>query len=305
MLFRSDINSIDSITETFELNGVMTLQWQDQRAAFDPLSEGVHEKIFQGTYQVSEVAASWFPQVVIMNDSGMDVRTGSQLRIRPDGTSTLTEKVTAVVEADLNMRKFPFDAHRLEAVFTVLGHDDNEVILKIHPGSISEPTTPMDVPGWSIDSVSQSVSETRDTAGGSVVLGISVAREASYIRRLITLPMFVIVLLSFSIFWMDKSSLSDRNAVSFLGVLTGVTFQQTVVTLVPPVSYITLMHAFLFISFFAMAATVPVNFAVSNMDRKGMTEAGDRIDLRCRWLFPLVYISLVLLVTGIALARNT
>lgn len=288
-----DINAIDSITETFELSGIMTLTWRDARLAFDPVAAGVTEKTFQGRFQVREAVKSWYPQIVLMNDSGVHTRQGVQLRIKPDGTAQLIEKMTAVVEADLDMRTFPLDTQQLEAVFTVLGHSGDEVQLKVDADYATGAIREFRVPGWSVDSITLSPAAGRVPNQASVVLGINVDRDATYVRRLITLPMFVIVLLSFSIFWMDKSSLAERNSVSFIGVLTGVTFQHTAVTVMPPVSYVTVMHSFIFISFFMVAATVPINFAVSIMDRRGQPDVGDRIDQRCRWLFPLLYLGLL------------
>ena len=62
------------------------------------------------------------------------------------------------------------------------------------------------------------------------------------------------------------------------------------------------MHGFLNMSFFVMCATVVVNLWVGRLDRRGETEAGDRIDRRCRWVFPVVYFGLLLLVGAITLA---
>ena len=46
-------------------------QCHDPRQAFDPAVVGVDEKIFQGAYQVNELATGWFPQVVLVNVSGL------------------------------------------------------------------------------------------------------------------------------------------------------------------------------------------------------------------------------------------
>jgi hypothetical protein len=299
-----DINEIDSVTETFELTGAMTLTWSDPREAFDPDVAGVREKFFQGEYQFNEAATGWYPQVVMLNESGGYEKSGVQLRIKPDGTCVLTEKITAVAEAALDMRSFPFDAHRLDAVFAVLGHSNDEVVLRVGPHS-RDSASWIRIPGWSLERVTLSDREApADTAtrSAAAVLSIDVAREASYIRRLITFPMVVIVLLSFSIFWMDKSSLADRNSISLIGVLTGVAFQNIVVSVMPPVSYITLMQGFLFISFLLPAATVPINLAVAELDKRGRSDLGDLIDRRCRWLFPLIYFGLT---AAIALAALT
>ena len=98
---------------------------------------GVEEKIFQGSYQFNELATGWYPQVVLINESGLYQKNGVVLRVQPDGTSTLIETLNATAKAEFNMSRFPFDGHRLEAVFAVLGFDRDEVVLHVEADAAS------------------------------------------------------------------------------------------------------------------------------------------------------------------------
>ena len=96
---------------------------------------------------------------------------------------------------------------------------------------------------------------------------------------------------------MDKSSLGDRISVSFIGILTAVTYQVILSEILPRISYATLFHeGFLGVSFIIMCMTVIVNLRVGYLDRHGMSAAGDRLDHRCRWVFPVVYFGVLLVV---------
>ena len=81
----------------------------------------------------------------------------------------------------------------------------------------------------------------------------------------------------------------DRISVSFIGILTSVTYQLVMWDVLPHISYFTLMHGFLQLSFVTMGATVVINLVVGELDKAGRQAAGDRLDRRCRWIFPLVY----------------
>ena len=109
-----DINDIDDEAETFEFGGVLTLTWHDERQAFDPAELGVDEKVYLGAYQFNEVFTGWFPQVVLVNESGLYEKHGVVLRVQPDGTLTLVETLDAAAEADLSLRRYPFDRHRID-----------------------------------------------------------------------------------------------------------------------------------------------------------------------------------------------
>jgi len=133
------------------------------------------------------------------------------------------------------------------------------------------------------------------------IVSVDVERNSFYIRRLVVFPLVVIVLLSFTVFWMDRSSLGDRISVSFIGILTGVTYQLVISDSMPHISYVTLMHGFLNLSFVTMCATVVINLVVGALDQRGKHELGDRVDRRCRWVFPLVYFGLNFVMVGVAL----
>jgi hypothetical protein len=85
-----------------------------------------------------------------------------------------------------------------------------------------------------------------------------------------------------------------------VGILTAVAYQITLGGIVPSVSYFTFMNAFLNLSLLLMCATVVVNLYVGASDRRGH-ERGDRIDRRCRWLFPTIYFGLIAFGVAVAL----
>ncbi len=132
------------------------------------------------------------------------------------------------------------------------------------------------------------------------VVSMEVDRKSLFMVRLVVVPLLVIVMLSWSVFWMDQSSLGDRISVSFIGILTVVAYQIVLSEILPRISYLTLMNGFLNMSFFVVCASVVVSLWVGWLDRRGQTATGDRIDRRCRWIFPVVYFGLLLLVVGLA-----
>jgi hypothetical protein len=297
-----DINEINDEEETFEFTGVLTLRWRDERQIFDPVAVGADEKVYQGAYQFNEVFTGWFPQVVLVNDSGLYDERGVVLRVKPNGTLTLIVTLDAAAKAEFDMRRFPLDRHRLEAVFEVLGFDRDEVVLEVESGTSSLSGDVVRIPQWKVTGLSTSTRD-RPGSGGiaaAFIVTVDVQRDSFYIVRLVIFPLILIVLLSFSVFWMERSSVGDRISVSFIGILTVVTYQLVVSEILPEISYVTLMNAFLNVSFFTMCATVVINLVVGALDKNGKFEAGDRIDHRCRWLFPAIYFGLNLLTVAIA-----
>ena len=301
-----DINNINDEEETLEFSGVLTLKWHDKRQAFDPAAVGVNEKIYQGNYQFNEIYSGWFPEVVLVNESGLYEKNGVVLRVESDGTQTLIQTVNAVAKVELGMWRFPFDRQRLEIVFEVLGFDLDEVVMQVDPQAEGSSNDEARIPQWTFTEVGLSIRERPAPYAGrrgvttSLVVSVDAKRRPFFIVRLVMIPLAVIVLLSFSVFWMDRSSLGDRISVSFIGILTCVAYQIVMAEFLPHISYFTLMNGFLNLSFLTMCATVVVNLVVGALDQKGKHEVGNRVDHRCRWIFPLTYFGLNLVMAGAA-----
>lgn len=304
-----DINDIDDEAETFEFTGVLKLSWHDPRQAFDPMDESIGEKMYQGHFQFNEVFTGWFPQVVLVNESGSYEKHGALMRVRPDGSLTLFETVDAVAKVDLDLRRYPLDRQRLDAVFEVLGFDSNEVVLRVGSGS-DDGVLNLDplfrMPQWYLKGINSSIG-IRNTqlvengaATSTFVVSMDLQRRSFFIFRLVIIPLLIIVMLSWSVFWMDQSSLGDRISVSFIGILTVVAYQMMLGETLPRIAYVTLTNGFLNICFFIMCASVVVNLRVGNLDRRGLVEEGNRLDRRCRWMFPMIYFGLILFIFWLA-----
>lgn len=306
-----DINEIDDEQEQFEFTGLLSLTWKDPRRAFDPAKAGTKEKIYQGDYQFNEITPGWFPQVVLSNSSDLLEKHGLILRVLPDGTSTLIESINATVECDLNMRRYPFDKHELAALFRVHGSSEDEVKLVASPSTPVSTAKDVFLSQWLLHGFSL-VEGTQPAPylltgqeASTITLNILAARRPLYALRLVALPLVIIVILSWSVFWMERSSLGDRINVSFIGILTAVAYQIVVGDLIPRISYVTLINAFINTSLLTMSATVIMNLVVGECDKRGKSALGDRIDFRCRRIFPLVYFGLILFEVMIAFAMSS
>lgn len=297
-----DVGEINEGSETFEFTGVLTLEWVDPRMAFDAARQGVAEKVYQGAYQFNELAAGWYPQIFLVNEAGSYEKSAVVLRVARNGASTLIETINATAEIELGMRRFPFDRHRLEAVFEVLGFDRDEVLLQVAPDELESRSVEIRIPQWVTTGSGAYVRDRSNRWGvaSAFVASVDVDRDSFHVIRLVVFPLVVIVLLSFSVFWMDRSSLGDRLSISFIGILTGVAYQMVISDSLPSISYFTLIHGFLNLSFVMMCATVVINLVVSGKDRRGEEAAGDRIDQVCRWAFPTAYFGLILMIVVVA-----
>ncbi len=290
-----DINEINDETETFQFVGFLNLTWHDPRRSFDPKEVGVDEKVYRGNFQFDELSPAWYPQVDLVNAYGEFEKRAVLFRVKTDGTCTLIASLNATAKTRLDLTKYPFDNQNLKAYFRILGFKNNEVVFKADSSLVNWDQESIRVPQWTLTAVHASVqniktpySSTNDESS-TFVLSLDVKRESLFMMRLVVIPLALIAMLSWSVFWMDKSSLGDRMSVSFVGILTAVTYQVVVSGILPKISDFTMIHGFLNISFFIMCSTVVINLMVGALDRSGKSEYGDRLDRISRWAFPAGY----------------
>jgi len=203
------------------------------------------------------------------------MNVGLSFRVRPDGTSTLTEAIDVVAKVNLELRRYPFDCQRLEAVFHVLGFDDRVVLLDTSPVSALTPGQMITVPQWTLQGLGASIRKRDVSHGGqthsrsALVVTLDMNRQSCFSLRLVILPLILIVMLSWAVFWMDRSSLGERMGISFVGILTAVAYQITLGVILPHVAYFTFVHGFLNLSMLLMAATFLINLVVGAAERRG------------------------------------
>ena len=300
--YLTDITEIDEERETCTFEGTLTFAWEDPRQAFDPAAVGSSERVYQGSYEVAELYEGWWPQLVQDNESGALERQGSLLRIDPAGRLTYVEEIDTVAKSPMALRRFPFDRQTCVGVFQILGFGRDTVELVADAATTGSKRGHVSVSEWrfeaihSDDRVEERVYADRHPEDVSIfVVTIQLRRESAFMLRLVIAPLVLLVMLSWSVFWMDQASLGDRMDISFIGILTVVAFQIVISEHLPRIPYFTLMDTFLYINYGVLFASVMVNLRVGWLDQHGRREVGDRLDRRCRWLFPLGYASLLTL----------
>jgi hypothetical protein len=299
-LFLVDFVDINADEQTFEFTATLSMQWEDPRLAFDPDEAGTSEKVYQGAYQFAEIFPGWWPQLFLRNESGRFESQGVVLRVSREGVVSYTEQLQAIAEVKMDLRRLPFDRQRFVVTFELLGFDVDEVRLRPEPGRTGYGETTLSQ--WRIDGV-EAVPTTdeplyvngEETRISAISFYFPATRSPKFLLRLIVFPIMILVALTWSVFWMDRESLGSRMDISFIGILTVVAFQIVVSDRMPRISYFTIMSSFMYVSYLTLAASVIVNLRVSALDRRGDKEKGNRLDRRCRWLFPTAYVGALFL----------
>ena len=297
-----DINFISDHEQLVGFKAEIKLTWTDERNAFDPSVAGVDEKTYTGSFQFDELSTSWYPQVVLMNENSLVESGASIVKIKPDGSTSLLREINSSVRTPLDLRPFPFDSQKLLLKFALFGYATDEMFLEAEnsAGNIVKPELKMQdltVPEWSLISLRSAVGEIQAPLLGkekntsTFTLEIGVKREPVFVFRTVIVPLILVVLLCFSVFWLDVKSIQDRLNVSFIGILTITAYQLVIGDMLPHVAYFTFVHGLLNISLVMISLTVTVNIVMSRFI-VGLSRA-NYLNQACKWVFPASYIFFV------------
>ncbi|MBC2603728.1 hypothetical protein H5P30_18265 [Puniceicoccus vermicola] len=300
-VFLADIIDVDELNETFEVELILTAEWEDPRLAFDPAEEGTAEKLFQGAFQFNEIYAAWWPQLLFVNQIGSGDTNAVKISIFPDGRVRYLDQRSVLLETPMALRAFPFDHQSLVAKIVSFGDYSNQVKLTVDERvsgaseEYAEVNDKVNIAQWELKSVELEEGEADFRYYGGrenfseLTLTIGLKRKSGNLIWKVILPLVILVLLMWAVFWMDEDNLSDRLNVSFIGILTIVAYQFLIDGSMPRIDYFTFTDAVLLYSFLVMCLTIFESLVLYSLCKKGRKEFAEKIDVVFRWFFPVLY----------------
>jgi hypothetical protein len=300
-VFLADILDLDEVDETFQIELVTVAEWDDPRLAFDPAVEGTEKKLFQGQFQFNEVFSGWWPQFVIVNEIGAGDISAIQIEVRADGRVRFLEARNVTLETPMELQPFPFDTQRLEARMLAFGNDSREVLLQVNEEMLGATEADamengrVNIAQWRLLNLDMVAGLSNQRYYGEarpaseLIFTITLQRESASVLWKVILPLIILVLLMWAIFWMEVDNLSDRLNVAFIGILTIVAYQFLIEGSMPRISYFTFTDTVLLYSFVVMCLSVLESLVLTSMCKAGHKAAAERVDHVARWAFPLIY----------------
>jgi hypothetical protein len=285
-----DIDSIDSSAQNFVANFFVMLSWKDPRLAH---GSGRHR-----TYDVTRI---WTPRIQVANEIGLVRRTYPEVvDVAPDGTVEYRQRFVGPFSQPLNLNKFPFDTQTFRLHLISPGNTSSDVEFVRNQNWI-DAGIPMaagiakniSLPDWKIESYRT------DSAPYVVAVGADVAgfafdfvakRDSGYYVWKVILPLLLIVMMSWSVFWIDPSSAGTQIAVATTSMLTLIAYRFAIDSQVPKVSYLTKMDQFIVVGTVLIFLTLMQVVLTARLAQKGRDVLAKRIDKVSRWVFPATFV---------------
>lgn len=287
-LYVNDIVEIDDAERTFTVDLFGRLRWKDSRLAPKGQSSAT------GTRQLL-LEDIWHPWPAILNRREFMRTFPDTVEVNSEGMVTYKQRLYGNLSNPLDLKDFPFDRHILKIEIVSLYQTD-EVLFTVDEEIIGQTETPSIV-DWTIGPGSASVDSkyipSLDRSVPRFVYEFEVRRRLAYYIWKVLIPLSLIVLISWAVFWIDPSQLGPQMGISITAVLTLMVYLHRMGDLLPRVPYLTRIDELIFGSLVLVFLAFFEAIATGTLAGRGKTALAQRFDRWSRWIFPAVFAVLV------------
>ncbi len=284
-----DINSIDSAQQSFTADIAIVLRWKDPRLA--------HTGGGVAHYALDQI---WDPRVAIVNETNsVSRRLPESPEVDSDGTVTYRQRYVGSFTQALHLRSFPFDNQTFRVQLVAVRYRPNEVQFVpnqewVHAGlkqagGISPSITLPDwtVEKWDIKPLVYILAPGLELSG--YVFEFTASRNVQHYIFKVILPLILIVIMSWTVFWIDPINASSQISVAVTSMLTLIAYRFAVDSQLPRLPYMTRLDAFILTSTLLVFFSLIEVLVTTILDNNQQTKRAKKIDRYCRVIFPVIF----------------
>jgi hypothetical protein len=288
-LYTIDLDQVDSANQNFAASVYYEARWNSPYLIHEgpgPLKRGVTEV--------------WTPRIVIVNQQMAWFAFPGAVEIYPDGEVVYRQKVWGRFSQPLQLKNFPLDRQVLNIHVVAAGLLQEEVKLVDYESGIAPQFSIPDfeVTGWKVEPGPYPDMEDAKAVPG-FIMEIEIKRYFGFFVMKTIVPLCLIVMMSWAPRWIDADQIGTNIGVSTTAFLTLVAYLFATNALLPPVSYITRMDRFIFLSTLIVFAGLAQTVVSTMLFRRGKTKLVEKVDRLSRVIHPLILL-LVLIVSFVS-----
>lgn len=282
-----DVSEIDDARQTLRLDFMLWLHWQDGRLAS---ARAGHRRVPPGDV--------WNPRIQIINERSLENKLPDLVDVDADGGVLYVQRISGTISSSTDLADFPFDEQVFQIRTIAGGFAPEEVDLVIEPGRTGRAAR-LSIADWDAGPLTAENFLFDYTADGRVFPGCAFAfvakRHSGFYLWKVVLPLVIVVLMSWTVFWIDPSTTGAQVAVAATSILALIAYQFVLGDLVPRLSYLTRQDRFLIGSMFLVFLALVEVVTTSAFARQDRLPLAQKIDRWARVVFPLAFLLLILI----------
>ena len=278
-----DVDEVNNVAQTFTANLATAIRWQD------------HSLVHQGPGSISKpLDEIWYPSIQFLNQQRAVAGFPRIAEVFPDGTVIYRQRYWGNFSQPLELKSFPFDAQKLTLTLANVGFGMRSI--RLLPASDSGIAEKFSMPDWTVTewdfaAVDLPIEENNAPVKG-MVFSLDVKRDTSYFKYKVILPLVLIVMMSWMVFWIDPSLVATQISVSVTAMLTLIAYRFALAGLIPRLAFLTSLDFFVLVSTLAVFISMIEVLYTAHLATKDQLEKARRVDRHARWGLPLIYVVL-------------
>jgi hypothetical protein len=304
------IYDINSVQETYKIDGYFVYIWKNAQAKSYFKDTTATSIIFEND-KARELINSdlWIPAFELINVQGSRETPNIRIEIFTNGTIEYEERFFATCSTNMDFTKFPFDTQVYKVEVESFSYGNKDITFKNpklflehdHSNYLGEDwafvSSDADVITKKYEYMHDDIDSEKNEYSRDV-FEVKAKRLSGYYEWQVLFPLLIIILASFSIFWIKE--FGSQIGVGFTLMLTVVAFNFYSASILPKLPYNTFIEYVIIVGYifiFLGILAVIINHRIN-----GVEDKGDKIPLLkyFRYGFPLVY-AIIMIVLYVSL----
>jgi len=266
--------------------------------------------VLVGLYNVNEKQGTWdadfylneswpptpgfTPATEIVNENSHQGEQFDDTELR-DGRCFRSRRIHSTVHSSYNLRVFPFDHQRLTLEFSDAEFSQDSARYTEEPSVAAlDENARSELSNWKIEGPIEYARRSRVFVEDGAAPRYDYATFSVPVRRHITfhltrffLPLFVIVAVALTVFWIDPEDLNSKVSIGVTCLLAAIAFQFAEAGTLPEIAYLTLADRIYAICYAALAIALMFTIHGNALNRKSRRNEAVRLDRIGRVAFPV------------------
>ncbi len=279
-----DIFQIDDANQTFTGKIRYTLRWSDRRIASSERKIRKHPLL-----------DNWSPLIREANTRNVKSDLSEEtVFVDSEGHVVFAQVLDGTFTVPLNLHDFPLDSHRLYIrLESFYGSEDVKLLID---EKLTGWNSTLSIPDWIITNGRVEIGERfrsdQERNLAEFVFSFNIKRHIGYYLWKVIIPLTLIIMMSWSVFYIDPNRLEASVGLSATSILTLFAFQFTISTHLPKIAYLTRMDKFTMgcsiLILLALIEGITTSY-LANIDKR---ETALKVDYFSRVAFPIAYIGI-------------
>jgi hypothetical protein len=295
------VYNVNATNETYSIDGYLVAEWLDFDAiAVVGRSQDGNSVDLQGNaIDEYEKKGLWLPNLEFINVIGNRTVPNRRVKVKNNGKVTYNERFDAVFTTHMDFKQFPFDRQTFKIEIESFSKGRKSLIFVIDPRLKTQQGNYFNSE-WNTPVINESIStepypQSEEAEYSRHTINLTTKRVPNYYLWQFIFPLFLIILSSWSVFWIEE--LSSQLSTSFTLMLTVVAFNFYTTNILPRLPYTSFLDALVIVGYISIFIGILIVLArhkwIENLDRTRPI-----LVFLYRFVIPLVVLTAVIILAN-------